>query len=200
MDAERDLLDAWAAGDERAAQALLERNFDRLFRFFELSVPGMAEDLVQETLLAAVKGRDRYRKESGFAAFLMGIARNKVLMYWRTRSRRPREVDVGSASIEALGASPTSIVAQRDAEQRLLRALRMIPLSDQLLLQLHYWDGLSGPQLAVVLDAPQGTVRSRLRAAKTKLRAELDRSGNQRRDDDDSFDDWVAGLRATLER
>ncbi|MBV1856851.1 MAG: sigma-70 family RNA polymerase sigma factor [Nannocystaceae bacterium] len=197
VESETKLLDAWALGDERAAQALLTRHFDRLFRFFELSAPGAAEDLVQETLLAALEGRDSYRADANFCAFLMGIARNKVLMYWRTRSRRPREVDVGALSLEALGASATSVIARRDAERSLLLALRLIPLADQLLLQMHYWDGLTGPELANALDVPEGTVRSRLRSAKARLREHVGQ-GSARDVDDDSFDAWVRSLRKRL--
>lgn len=199
VESERDLLDAWAAGDNAAGQALLERHFDRLFRFFELSVPGMAEDLVQETLLAALEGRSRFRGEVGFRAFLMGIARNKVLMHWRTRGRRPREVDVGDLSLEALGASATSIIAHREAEQRLLQALRAISLSDQLLLQMYYWDELTGPQLAAALDLPEGTVRTRLRSARAKLRDLVQRPDAPDALDPASFDAWLVGLRAMVD-
>lgn len=195
---ESDLLHAWAAGDESAAQALLARHFDRLFRFFELSAPGLAEDLMQETLLAALEARDRFRGDARFGTFLMGIARNKVMMHWRSRARRPEEVDVGGLSLEALGASATSIIAHKDAEQRLLQALRTIPLADQLLLQMHYWDGLTGPQLAEALECPEGTVRSRLRSAKAKLRALLEDS-RPVSEDQGGFDAWVEGLRQSLE-
>ncbi len=195
---ERDLLDAWAAGDHGAANTLLRRHFDRLYRFFELSAPGMAEDLVQDTLLAAVEGRSRFRQEAGFGAYLMGIARNKVLMHWRTGKRRPQIADVGSQSLQALGASATSIIAHRDAERRLLHALRVIPLSDQLLLQMHYWDELSGPQLALVLEVPEGTVRSRIRSAKAKLRRAMQDVGACNLEDQASFDAWVAGVRDQL--
>lgn len=195
---ESDLLRAWAAGDESAAQALLSRHFDRLFRFFELSAPGSAEDLVQETMIAALEARHRFRGDARFSTFLMGIARNKVLMFWRSRGRRPQEVDIGALSLEALGASPTSIIAHKAAEQQLLHALRSIPLADQLLLQLHYWDGLTGPQLAQTLECPEGTVRSRLRSAKAKLRA-LIIEGRPVREDEGGFDAWVASLRSSLE-
>lgn len=198
MRGETELLEAWEQGDERAAQALLTRHFDRLFRFFELSAPGTAEDLVQETLLAVLEGRGRFRGDANFGAYLMGIARKKVLMYWRTRSRRPREVDVGALSLEALGASATSVIAHRDAERHLLSALRVIPLADQLLLQMHYWDELTGPELATALDVPEGTVRSRLRGAKARLRECVDVHGPVRGADADSFDSWVRGLRERL--
>jgi RNA polymerase sigma-70 factor (ECF subfamily) len=55
----------------------------------------------------------------------------------------------------------------------MLSALRRLPLDDQLLLQMHYWDGLTGPALSRALDLPEGTVRSRLRRAKAKLAERL---------------------------
>lgn len=196
----RTLLDAWAGGDRAAGQALLDRHFDRLFRFFELSVPGHAEDLIQDTLLAALEGRDRYRGEAGFGAFLMGIARNKVYMHWRARGRRPAQVDIEDVSVEALGASPSSIIARRDDEMRLLAALRKIPLAAQLMLQMHYWDRLTGPQLAVAFELPEGTVRSRLFRAKQLLREAIEELNTGTAMSGDSFDAWVRAMQESLHR
>lgn len=197
----RTLLEAWAQGDRAAGQTLLDRHFDRLFRFFELSVPGMAEDLIQDTLIAALEGRDRYRGDASFGAFLMGIARNKVYMHWRTRGRRPAQVDIEDVSVEALGASPSSIIARRDDEMRLLVALRKIPLRAQLMLQMHYWDELSGPDLALAFELPEGTVRSRLRRAKQLLRDALSElNAGVVMSDGDDFDRWVSSVRESLHR
>lgn len=52
-------------------------------------------------------------------------------------------------------------------------ALRRIPVELQIALELHYWEGLSASEFADVLDIPLGTVKTRLRRAKQRLRAEL---------------------------
>jgi RNA polymerase sigma-70 factor (ECF subfamily) len=187
------LLEAWAAGDREAAGKLLARHFDRLYRFFETSAPGQAEDLLQDTLLGCIESHTRYRREASFVAFLMGIARNKVLMYWRTKGRRPAMVDVAELSLVALGASPSTMLADRRELQLLFAAMRQIPIDAQMLLQLHYWDGLNGPSLAAALEVPEGTVRSRLRRAKTQLREAMESADFPHRDEG-ALDEWMAAL------
>lgn len=56
----------------------------------------------------------------------------------------------------------------------MLRALRAIPLDLQIALELHFWEDLSGPEMAEALEVPEGTVRSRLRRAKEAVRAKME--------------------------
>ena len=67
-DDDDDLLERWRAGDKRAGNALFERHFRSLVRFFRNKVSTGIEDLVQETLLACVRGRDRLRDDGSFRA------------------------------------------------------------------------------------------------------------------------------------
>lgn len=174
MDGDDQLLAAWAAGDAEAGNALIERHFDRLYRFFEMTVPSHAQDLVQETFVACLESPERYRGESSLSAFLLGIARKKALMFWRTHARRGAAVDFDRCSLQDLGASPTGVLAQAEHERLLVAGLRRIPLEAQILLQLHYWESLPGPALARVLEIPEGTVRSRLRRARELLVAAIE--------------------------
>ena len=198
MRSDADLLDAWAGGDPKAADVLIERHFDALYRFFEATAPSHAEDLVQETLAACVEARQRFRRDAAFSTFLMGIARNKVLMFWRTQSRRPDAVPVAELSLEALGASPSQWVLEHEEQRLLLAGLRQLPLDEQILLQLHFWDGLSGPQLTEVLGVPEGTVRSRLRRARQRLETSIAAAGAAGavlRSTCDNLGRWAASLK-----
>ena len=168
-----ELLERWQQGDDRSARALIERHFDSLYRFFRASVPNLAEDLVQDTWIACVKNRERIALTTSFRAYLLGIARNKVLMHWRTHGRRGPTADFDLASIEDLEPTPTQVLARTQHERSLLTALRQIPLEMQILLQLYYWEHLVGPELAALLGVPEGTVRGRLRRAKGLLAAAL---------------------------
>jgi RNA polymerase sigma-70 factor (ECF subfamily) len=191
------LLAAWAQGDAKAGEALIERHFDALFRFFEHAVPSHAEDLVQDTLAACVEARDRYEATAGFRAFVFGIARNKALMFWRTRGRRGTTVDLATTSLEDLGASPTQRIAGDQRERMLLAGLRRIPVEAQILLQLHYWESMAGPALARVFDVPEGTIRSRLRRAKDSLVAQMEAlaQGETRLHTTvDNLDRWAASM------
>ncbi|MEX1364934.1 MAG: RNA polymerase subunit sigma-70, partial [Nannocystaceae bacterium] len=63
-----ELLDRWRGGDVVAGNELLKRHFDALYRFFTNKLSDHADDLIQATMMACVRGRDSFRKECGFRA------------------------------------------------------------------------------------------------------------------------------------
>jgi RNA polymerase sigma-70 factor (ECF subfamily) len=168
MEDDFQLLDRWRAGDSAAGSQLLRRYFDNLYRFFSSKVDDEVEDLIQGTLLACVRYQDSLDGVESFRAYLFTVARNQLFRHLRRRVKRD-VVDFGDCSVIDLGVSPTSIVARRQEQQRLVTALRTLPVELQLVLELHYWEGLSTSELARVIDAPQGTVKSRLRRARALL-------------------------------
>lgn len=167
-----DLLEAWRGGDTRAGAALFDRHFDALYRFFRNKVGDGADDLIHDTFLACLVG-PAFRGESSFRTYLFAIARNALIAHLRKVGRSRTEVDIGEISVVDLAPSPSSVVARRREQRLLLEALRRIPLDLQIALELYYWEDLSGPDLAVVLGVPEGTVRSRLRRAREVLDAQL---------------------------
>ncbi len=169
------LLDAWRAGDRVAGNTLFERHFESVSRFFKNKVDGGVEDLVQETFLACVESKASFEGRAKFRTFLLGIARNKLLMYYRRkRGDRTSALDVSVADMGCRSGSWGSWLA-RDQEQRLmLAALRRLPLETQMLLELYYWEELSGPELGEAMDLPHNTVRSRLSRARVALRAKVE--------------------------
>jgi RNA polymerase sigma-70 factor (ECF subfamily) len=202
MAPDAELLAKWAAGDKASGEALIERHFAALHRFFVTTAPSHAQDLVQETFLACLQSRDRFRGDASFRGFLFGIARNVLVMFWRTHARKGAAVDPAIDSLEDLGATPTHRLARCEEERLLLQALRRIPLEAQILLQLHYWEGCSGPALAVALGVPEGTVRSRLRLAKSRLRAVIETlpaDDAVLRSTLDDLDRWAASVRKRFE-
>ncbi len=197
-----DLLEAWRGGDGAAGDLLLQRHFASLFRFFRNKLDdAMAEDLAQATLLACVDGRDRFRGAASFRSYLFSIARNQLNMYFRSRAVRDGVVELGTASVADLGASPATL-AQAKAEQKLLlEALRRIPIDFQIAVELYYWEGLSTKELAEVLEVPEGTVRSRLARARDHLAEQFEAlaaSPELVQTTLDGFDRWAASLRALL--
>lgn len=168
------LLDAWRAGDRLAGNALFERHFDAVARFFKNKVDGGVEDLVQETFLACVESEKRFEGRARFRTFLLGVARNKLLMHYR--AKRTDRKDPLTASVADMGCRSGSWGSwlARDEEQRImLAALRRLPLQSQMLLELYYWEDLSGPELAQTLELSHNTVRSRLSRAREALRLEV---------------------------
>jgi RNA polymerase sigma-70 factor (ECF subfamily) len=199
MTSDAELFDAWAAGDRIAGDRLLRRHFRSLYAFFANKVPDAAQDLVQRTMLACVKSRDRYRGEGSFRAYLLAVARNELYAHFRGKEGVPA-FDASVTSAADVRPSPSVVVVARAEQRALLAALRRIPLELQIALELHYWEDLTTAELAVVLDVPVGTVKSRLRRARERLLAELETT--QEADGiggTDGLDRWAASIREELE-
>ena len=166
------LYEAWRAGDRQAGHTLFDRHFDSIYRFFESKAHGDVSDLVQRTFLGCVEARDRFRGASSFRTFLFAVARHELSAHFRSR-RRGAVVDFGVSSVADLAPGPSSFARQRSERAALGDALRSLPVDLQIAIELRFWESLSGPDLAVVLEVPEGTVRSRLRRALEALRAAL---------------------------
>ena len=170
-----ELLDAWAAGDAAAARQLLQRYTGPLYRFFDRKVDGPIEDMVQDTLVACLQGRERFRREAGFRAYVFGIARHVLYAALRAKHRAGGEIDLESSSLREIGPTPSEVVAAKKEQQVLLEALRHLPVETQVLLELYHWQGLTAQEIADVLGATEPAVRSRLHRAKEVLREAVQR-------------------------
>jgi len=88
---------------QAAAQQWLQRHGDALYAFALRQVfdPATAEDLVQETLLAALRGQHTFRADSAERTWLIGILKHKCLDEIRRRTRAARAQEPYSDDIEA---------------------------------------------------------------------------------------------------
>ncbi len=179
MRSDADLLDAWRAGDRRAANELFDRYFPAIARFFRNKVRCQddADELVSQTFLACTQSRDRFRGDASVRHFLFAIARKVLFQYIRTQTKRVREEgDFAEVCVEdAFPATLSSIVMHQREAQSFVQALREIPIGDQVVLELMYFEGLSGPEIASLLGVAEGTVRGRIARGKERLRARVQR-------------------------
>lgn len=178
-DPELVLLARWREGDRDAGQALLTTHFAALHRFFRGKLPGDVQDLVQRTLLDVVERRDALPEHVSLRAYLFAVARHRLIDHLRAQAVRGVVVDPACTSIAALVTSPSAAVGRDEEQLQLAAAMRELPIDLQITLELAYWEGLRGPEIAEVLGIGAATVRSRLTRARTALRerlAVLDRS------------------------
>lgn len=169
MPADSELLERWRGGESRAGQELFARYFDAVSRFFANKVTSDCEDLVQDTFMACLKGRDVVRDDDRFRSYLFGVAYNILRGYYRKRYRGP---DIDALESQAgcdLAPGPSSMLHANEHERLLHEALRAIPLEFQVALELHYWQELTTSQIAAALDVPAATVKSRLRRGRGHL-------------------------------
>ncbi len=169
IDQDRELLERWRANDKQAGEALLERHFAGVYRFFCNKLPREAEDLTQQTFLACVEGQTRFQGNSKFRTFLFGIAKNVLYSHLRRRHSSETPLDFSVSAIRALDPSPSQLFANERDKAAVLEALRAIPLDLQVAIELHYWEGLSTSEISEALEIPQGTVKRRLQRARVAL-------------------------------
>lgn len=197
------LLSAWRGGDRAAGTELFERHFDAICRFFANKVDRDVDELVQRTFTACVEARDRFRGQSSFRTYLFAIAHNVLRAYLRGRDRDQKRFDGELTSIFDLGLSPTALVAERREQTLVLQALRRIPVDHQAVLELYYWEELTATELAEIFECPEGTVRGRIRRAKTLLAEQLERLGESDalvESTTSGLETWARSLRAQMGR
>lgn len=197
------LLEAWRAGDRKAAQALLHKYYRLLHQIVVTKVPEDAvDDVVQQIITALVERRDKFRADATFRTYALAIARNVLGDFFRKRSRHPLDlVSVFASSVRDLGAGPTTLIFQGEHQRLFLEALRSLPLDDQFVIELHYWENMTGPELAQVFDMELSAIRSRLRRAKERLGAQMHELADHHRELADTLTDldaWARRLRDSL--
>lgn len=197
------LLVAWGKGDPRAGSRLFNRYFLAVSRFFANKIPEDHDDLIQETFMACLRGRERLRDKSSFRAYLFGAASNVLRMYFRRQRLRQPTESLDEISAHDLAPGPSTVLREDEQDQVLLDALRQLPLALQVVMELYYWEGLRTQEIAEVVDLPTGTVRSHLRRGRQLLQAAL---GGEASDPRSSpyggrgLDEWATALRDTITR
>lgn len=186
------LLDRWGAGDHAAGNTLFKKYFGTVYRFFEGKIEGEQDDLVQETFLVCMRGRDGFRRQSTFRTYLLAIARHTLFGYWRRRQESRMAIDFDAISVAALSTSIGTRMVQGQDRAALLAAMRTLPVDQQLLLEMFYWEGLERDKLAEVFEVEEATIGSRLFRARKALGEAL---GNASATAEADFDAWAKGLR-----
>src|SRR2546423_8724519 len=167
--------------DERAcvrrAQAGSASDFEALFRthwgpayraaYLVVRDAAAAEDIAQESFLAAVRALDRFDRRRPFGPWLHRIVVNRAIDWSRARALRRELAADGVAEPAAAEREPggraeelAAALAELGAEQRAVIVLRYL---------LEYTPG----EIAELLDLPRGTVNSRLRRGLDRLEEEL---------------------------
>ena len=168
-----ELLTQWRVGDKAAGDALVGRHFEAIYRFFRNKVSGDVEDLVQRTFLSLLEAHASVHTPS-VRSFLFRLARNRLFDHFRKQQRRPTE-NLGSRSVAELGVDISARIASAETREIVVAALQSLPLDFQMTLELAYWEGLSGEEIAAALEVSPHTVRSRLSRGRGMLRKALER-------------------------
>ncbi|HRP08524.1 MAG TPA: sigma-70 family RNA polymerase sigma factor [Gemmatimonadales bacterium] len=126
--------------------------------------PTMAEDLVQDATLKALRGWDSFRPGSNLRAWLMTILRNEYISGWRKRRRGPAMVapDEVPEPPDPGDPDPEGRFFEQLLDDEVTAALDSLPDEFREVVVLSDLEGLPYAEVAEALEIPVGTVKSRL--------------------------------------
>jgi len=169
---DRRLVEQARQGDRGAYEALITAVGARLFLVASriLRDPDGAADAVQETFIAIWRDLPSLRDPDRFEAW----AYRTLVRNCRSRSRRERRLGVRFVELDE--AIPASSTPADDAviRDQLRRSFERLSLDHRAVLVLHHYLGLPLGEVAAIVDAPYGTVASRLHHAMRAMRAEIE--------------------------
>lgn len=150
------------AGDQRAAMRLMERHVRGIRRYFANKTRRAGDvDALVGGVIKAMLGPE-FRSARRFAAHLFAVQQRVLRQYHGLGDETCR-------ALAELGAETPTWREPGAACNRLIIALRGLPLPHQEVLELLYWEGVSAPELAVILELPVPMAHCRMRAAKAML-------------------------------
>jgi len=164
-----------ARGDRQALSELYTRYQRPLFSYLLQLTPdyGLAEELLQDTLVAIWKSARSFEERSSVLTWLIGIARRQA--HNTLRQRKLPLADMSELEyMPAPELEPEEFALASVARDELTLAFRQLALIHREVLLLIFVQEFSYQEAATVLEVPIGTVKSRLSNARRALRALLD--------------------------
>ena len=177
-DEERRLVESALGGDYSAFDTLVDRHWRKVAsvagRF--LQDPNEAEDVVQETFIRAFEGLKSFRGQAGFQTWLIRIAinqcKNRQQTWWKRRVllHEPQQPPVQKGSHHPGG---ETIVLQDEKARAVQSAVQQLPEKYRLPIMLHYFEEMTGAEVAAVLGWNESLVWSRIYSGYRELRKRL---------------------------
>ena len=175
--ADRDVVARCRRGEIGAFEELYKRYGSRVYTvaYRMTGSAADAEDLVQDVFLQAYRRLDSYRGEAALGTWLHRLAVNACLDYVRSKQGRRQRVTDAMENLDALeapAAGPWRAGAELDRLD-LERAIAQLPPSYRRAFLLHDVEGLEHHEVGAVLGIAEGTSKSLLFKARTRLRTLL---------------------------
>ena len=171
-------------GDVRAFDELVARYHDRIYAltYNMTSNREDAEDLTQEIFVKAFNALPRFKGKSSFYTWIYRIAVNKTINYRKKRNRnRPISLDQFDQDIKTdetyhdltSKGSPLRNISLTELNKKLNEAMQKLSDKHRTVLIMHDMQGIPHEEIAKVVGASVGTIRSRLFYARRQMQSEL---------------------------
>ncbi len=174
------LLQSARDGDRAAFDTLVDANIHRIasvaYQF--LQNPHETEDAVQETFVRAYQSLGNFRGDSRFRTWLiritLNVCKNRRGSFWSRFVQSGQDEAVFNIAAEDAMKLAEATLLQEERSQQLSRALRALPEKQRLPIVLHFFEELSGAEVALILNCNESTVWSRIYSGLKSLRNHLE--------------------------
>jgi RNA polymerase sigma-70 factor (ECF subfamily) len=135
----------------------------------------LADSVVSDTLYEVWRKPEAFRGESRFSTWLLGIARNKMLVELRRNNRPHDDIEDHADTLESDSPAPGSALEQSQDEQALRDCLQRLSGVQRECMHLAFYEELGLAEIARLQAVPEGTVKTRLFHARRNLRICIER-------------------------
>ncbi len=181
---DQDLVKRIQKGDKSAFDLLVIKYQHRIISLVSRYIkdPSEALDVSQEAFLKAYRAIPSFRGDSAFYTWLYRIAINTAKNYLVARDRRPPSGDIDAVEAEQYeGVSalkemdtPERLVLRDEIETLIYKVISELPEDLKTAITLREFEGMSYEEIAVTMDCPVGTIRSRIFRARDAIDSKLD--------------------------
>ncbi|MCX7726676.1 MAG: sigma-70 family RNA polymerase sigma factor [Chitinispirillaceae bacterium] len=176
---DRKAFELWIKGDKKGFSILYEKYKSRIFGFI-LRMTGnreVAEDLLQETFLAALRNRDQFDRSRSFLSWLFGIAHKRTIDYFRHSKVETEHTEEAEKVIGDIKTEPDEEFEKKKIREMIREAVdKLDPLQKEVFL-LRELAGVPFKEIAVIMNCPLNTALGRMRLALINIRKELKKRG-----------------------
>ncbi len=160
--------------DKSAYRILVERHQARIFymglKF--LANENDAEDFTQEVFLLAFRKLKSFSGKVPFSAWLYRIAYNHAVNKYRQRIKRVMETEYTDI-YEGNQSLPEKKLLKDEVKRYIRKALQKLPDKYNIILKMHFFDGLNYKEISKILGKPINTIKSHVLRAKDILKKEI---------------------------
>jgi RNA polymerase sigma-70 factor (ECF subfamily) len=170
-------------GDKAAFDLLVIKYQHKIIQLVNRYVkdPSEAQDVAQEAFIKAYRALGAFRGEATFYTWLYRIAINTAKNYLILRTRRHSNYQLDIQEVEAIGNepqlqgmdTPEQLILNEEIMTTLNKAIENLPEEMLLAFKLREFEGLSYEEIALAMDCPIGTIRSRLFRAREAIDKQL---------------------------
>ena len=168
----RHWLEQIALGQERALEQFYRHYHGQVFQFALRLVNNAADaaELANETMMEVWRAAARFAGDSRVRTWLFGIVNHRSIDLLRRRRRRHEHTDeLTDVADDAPACSIADVIAGAQDARQVRNCVDQLPEPHRAVVHLAFFEDLSYPEVAQVLDVPVGTIKTRIMHAKQKL-------------------------------